>query len=46
MPINPLPGLKSMSDGSVHRKKCRLAIYGYIWLVMDTKGNMIGLHSM
>lgn len=32
--------------GVVHREKMSIGEYGYISLVMDTEGNMIGLHSM
>ncbi len=34
------------AGGSVHRAKMSIGEYGYISLVMDTEGNMIGLHSM
>ncbi|MDT4330817.1 VOC family protein [Methylomonas sp. MED-D] len=32
--------------GRVHREKMSIGEYGFISLVMDTEGNMIGLHSM
>ncbi|GAB4491452.1 MAG: VOC family protein [Thermodesulfovibrionales bacterium] len=32
--------------GSVHKSKTSIGQYGFISLVIDTEGNMIGLHSM
>jgi predicted enzyme related to lactoylglutathione lyase len=32
--------------GQIHRKKIAIGEYGFISLVLDTEGNMIGLHSM
>lgn len=32
--------------GSVHKPKFAIGEYGYISLVIDSEGNMIGLHSM
>jgi predicted enzyme related to lactoylglutathione lyase len=32
--------------GKIHRKKMSIGQYGFISLVYDTEGNMIGLHSM
>jgi uncharacterized protein len=32
--------------GRVHKKKTSIGQYGYISLVLDTEGNLIGLHSM
>lgn len=32
--------------GRVHKRKTSIGEYGYISLVYDTEGNMIGLHSM
>jgi len=32
--------------GRVHRKKLSIGEYGFISLVVDTEGNMFGLHSM
>ena len=32
--------------GRVHREKTSIGPYGFIALVFDTEGNMIGLHSM
>ena len=32
--------------GRVHRGKMSIGQYGYVSLVYDTEGNMIGLHSM
>ncbi len=34
------------SGGQVNRSKMSIGEYGYIALVQDTEGNMIGLHSM
>ena len=34
------------SGGQVHQSKMPIGEYGYISLVHDTEGNMIGLHSM
>ncbi len=34
------------SGGTVHKEKMSIGQYGYIALVVDTEGNMIGLHSM
>ena len=34
------------SGGTVHKEKMSIGRYGYIALVIDTEGNMIGLHSM
>ena len=34
------------SGGRVEREKFSIGEYGYIALVRDTEGNMIGLHSM
>lgn len=34
------------SGGQVVREKFQIGPYGYIALVFDTEGNMIGLHSM
>ena len=32
--------------GRIDRKKMAIGEYGFISLVLDTEGNMIGLHSM
>jgi predicted enzyme related to lactoylglutathione lyase len=32
--------------GQIHREKFSIGQYGFIALVVDTEGNMIGLHSM
>ena len=32
--------------GSLHKDKMKIGEHGYIALVTDTEGNMIGLHSM
>lgn len=34
------------SDGKVFKEKFSIGQYGFISLVIDTEGNMIGLHSM
>lgn len=34
------------AGGEVHRKKLSIGEYGFISLVVDTEGNMLGLHSM
>jgi uncharacterized protein len=34
------------AGGSIHRAKMSIGEYGYIALVTDTEGNLIGLHSM
>jgi len=34
------------SGGQVHQSKMSIGEYGFISLVMDTEGNMIGLYSM
>jgi hypothetical protein len=34
------------AGGSIHRQKMSIGQYGFISLVTDTEGNMIGLHSM
>ena len=32
--------------GKIHRPKLGIGEYGFVSLVLDTEGNMIGLHSM
>jgi uncharacterized protein len=39
-------GRVTRSGGQVQRSKMSIGEYGYISLVSDTEGNMIGLHSM
>ena len=39
-------GRVAESGGSVQRSKFAIGEYGFISLVFDTGGNMIGLHSM
>lgn len=34
------------NGGSIHKDKFSIGQYGWIALVVDTEGNMIGLHSM
>ena len=34
------------AGGSVQRSKMSIGEYGFVSLVTDTEGNMIGLHSM
>jgi predicted enzyme related to lactoylglutathione lyase len=36
----------SESGGKIHKDKFSIGKYGFIALVLDTEGNMIGLHSM
>jgi uncharacterized protein len=36
----------SKAGGKIQRKKMSIGEYGFITLVFDTEGNMIGLHSM
>ena len=35
-----------VAGGHVHRPKMAIGEFGFISLVLDTEGNMIGLHSM
>jgi len=39
-------GRVAKSGGSIHKKKFAIGQYGFISLVIDTEGNMFGLHSM
>jgi predicted enzyme related to lactoylglutathione lyase len=34
------------SGGRIQKEKMAIGEYGFIALVLDTEGNMIGLHSM
>jgi predicted enzyme related to lactoylglutathione lyase len=34
------------AGGKIHKEKFSIGQYGYISLVVDTEGNMIGLHSL
>lgn len=34
------------NGGQVHKEKMSIGQYGFIALVLDTEGNMIGIHSM
>lgn len=34
------------SGGKIHKQKMSIGQYGHIALVLDSEGNMIGLHSM
>ena len=36
----------SQNGGSIQREKFSIGEYGFISLILDTEGNMIGLHSM
>ena len=36
----------AQSGGTVYREKISIGEYGFIALVLDTEGNMIGLHSL
>ena len=38
--------LAASSGGQVMREKMSIGQYGFIALICDTEGNMIGLHSM
>ena len=42
----PLEASVPKLGGKIHRKKMGIGQYGFISLVYDTEGNMIGLHSM
>ena len=42
----PLEAKAPKLGGKIHRKKMSIGQYGFISLVYDTEGNMIGLHSM
>ena len=39
------PG-QSQNGGRIQNEKMSIGQYGFIALVLDTEGNMIGLHSM
>ena len=39
-------GRAADAGGRVHREKMSIGQYGFIALVYDTEGNMIGLHSL
>jgi uncharacterized protein len=39
-------GRAGQNGGTVHKEKVSIGEYGFIALVLDTEGNMIGLHSM
>jgi len=39
-------GRVTKSGGRIHKKKFSIGQYGFISLVIDTEGNMLGLHSM
>ena len=34
------------AGGKIHKRRFSIGSYGYIALVTDTEGNMIGLHSL
>jgi uncharacterized protein len=34
------------AGGKIHRNKMSIGQYGFVSLVFDTEGNMVGLHSM
>ncbi|MDP2880757.1 MAG: VOC family protein [Azonexus sp.] len=38
--------LAANSGGRIHKEKMSIGQYGHIALIVDTEGNMIGLHSM
>ena len=39
-------GRATKSGGRIHKNKFSIGQYGFISLVIDTEGNMFGLHSM
>ena len=39
-------GRVAKSGGRIHKNKFSIGQYGFISLVIDTEGNMLGLHSM
>jgi predicted enzyme related to lactoylglutathione lyase len=39
-------GRAATAGGRVHREKMSIGQYGFIALVYDTEGNMVGLHSL
>jgi predicted enzyme related to lactoylglutathione lyase len=39
-------GRPATAGGRVHREKMSIGQYGFIALVYDTEGNMVGLHSL
>lgn len=39
-------GLAAAAGGKIQRQKMSIGEYGFISLIYDTEGNMIGLHSM
>ncbi|MBA4393251.1 MAG: lactoylglutathione lyase [Desulfobacca sp.] len=39
-------GRAAQFGGEIHLKKMSIGEYGFISLVLDTEGNMIGLHSL
>jgi predicted enzyme related to lactoylglutathione lyase len=39
-------GRVTKSGGRIHKNKFSIGQYGFISLVIDTEGNMFGLHSM
>jgi len=39
-------GRVTKSGGRIHKKKFSIGQYGFIFLGIDTEGNMFGLHSM
>jgi len=39
-------GRVTKSGGRIHKNKFSIGQYGFISLVIDTEGNMLGLHSM
>ncbi|MGA7214715.1 MAG: VOC family protein [Terrimicrobiaceae bacterium] len=36
----------AQNGGRIHKEKMSIGQYGFIALILDTEGNMIGLHSM
>ena len=39
-------GRVTKNGGQIHREKMSIGQYGFIALVVDTEGNILGLHSM
>ncbi len=39
-------GRVTNAGGQIHRSKFPIGEYGFISLILDTEGNMVGLHSM
>jgi hypothetical protein len=44
--IVPSRRARGTAGGKIHRNKLSIGEHGFIALVLDTEGNMFGLHSM